>query len=193
MSWFAGHAVEFRKFHVEPLNVATHLLTTPACFVAAEALALRALAPATALPLVGAALAAYAGALALCVPLRLWLPTCAVFAASLATAARFARALSAAAWAGVFACGYLGQDLAHFLASEPTYQSSYQGSAGWLGTLAAHTFLLVPLSLDACFHTRGSLASHDMHATHNSRSKVAPPAQKPNRSLGEGGWEAESR
>ena len=66
MSWFAGHAVEFRKFHVEPLNVATHLLTTPACFVAAEALALRALAPATALPLVGAALAAYAGALELC-------------------------------------------------------------------------------------------------------------------------------
>ena len=158
MSWFAGHAVAFRKFHAEPFNAATHLVTTPACFVACEALALRALPRDAALPIVGAVLAAYAGALALCVPLRLWLPTCAVFAASLAAAARFARALSTAAWAGAFAAGYFGQDLAHFLASEPTYQSSYQGSAGWLGTLAAHTFLLVPLSLDACFHTRGSLA-----------------------------------
>lgn len=47
------------------------------------------------------------------------------------------------------AVGYLGQDLAHWLTGEPTFQSTYQGQQGWLRTFAEHSALLLPLILDA--------------------------------------------
>jgi hypothetical protein len=60
----------------------------------------------------------------------------------------------------LFACGYFGQDFFHYITAEPTFQSSYQGKEStWVLTLLSHTFYLLPLTIDALWHTRRSVAT----------------------------------
>ena len=49
----------------------------------------------------------------------------------------------------LFAISYVGQELAHAMTREKTYQQSYMFDAGWTSTLLEHTYFLLPL----CFAT----------------------------------------
>eukprot|EP00937_MAST-01D_sp_MAST-1D-sp2_P000997 g997.t1 len=174
--WFATHAHAFRRFHTTPFNVAAHLVTTPLCIAASLALAIRLGVP-----------NAVAMAFVVAWVLSLWavVPSLALWLGS----ATFLTACTGAAWAllyaslshGSLAClfllGYFGQDMAHYLASEATYQSSYATSKwGAFGAmLVSHTYLLVPLVLDACAHTpHGSLADLVAQRTHVVSTKLPP-------------------
>ena len=152
-------ASDFRKFHAHPLNVALHLVTTPLMFIGCTACA-----AALGLPYCAAAAhALWALSLLLTVPIKLWLSSAAIHA-GMAAASLYAvsSGLLGPIGAGVlFAANYVAQDGVHFFTCEQTFQSSYQGkSDGWIWTLLHHTHHLVPLCLDACWHTKGgSLAS----------------------------------
>lgn len=50
---------------------------------------------------------------------------------------------------GAFVAGYFGQDAAHWLTGEPTFQSSYDDEHGWMGHFLEHGVFLVPLIIDA--------------------------------------------
>lgn len=69
------------------------------------------------------------------------------------------------------AIGYLGQDAAHYLTGERTFQSTYssgdailsspESAATWAATFSGHTFFLLPLTADAAAQallTPGSVA-----------------------------------
>lgn len=54
----------------------------------------------------------------------------------------------------IFFAAYFGQDVAHFLTCEPTFQSSYtKGNPAsiWIPKLCLHTFFLIPLVIDAAY------------------------------------------
>jgi hypothetical protein len=65
----------------------------------------------------------------------------------------------------LFAGAYFGQDLAHYISGDASYQSTYSGSDGFLSKLAEHTFFLLPLVFDAVFHMNESFLS--WFASHN--------------------------
>ena len=146
-------ASDFRSFHTHPLNVALHLVTTPAALIGGTVL-----------------LAHYCGqAMAVAVhivwmlliipstPSPLWVTSAAVHTLVCLVAAQ--ASLSTIQSVILLVVGYFMQDVAHLLTCEPTFQSSYQGSVGWLWRLLQHTLHLVPLCVDACWHTKyGSLA-----------------------------------
>lgn len=132
----------FLACHQDALNVEIHLLTTPLGLYAALSL-FAALHPG--LPAALATL--YLATQAFRQPRPLWLATAAV-TVGLATLATLwpttpwgAVALLAVAW--------LGQEAAHHLTDEPTYQSGYQGRSGFWRQLAVHTWDLLPLVLQA--------------------------------------------
>src|SRR5690606_31244400 len=56
------------------------------------------------------------------------------------------------------AASYLGQDLAHRLAGEPTFQSRYEERPSRFKEFFEHTYYLLPLCLDAAWYTRVDLA-----------------------------------
>jgi len=155
MEWQAL-AADFRKFHTHPLNVALHLATTPAAVYAVSFLAFAYLGftAAVAMHLVWLTL------ILPTTPLKLWLAS-AVVHGLICASAMHSDGLSKLGATILFAVSYFAQDVAHLATCEVTFQSSYQGKQdGWLWTLLAHTLHLVPLCLDACWHTEnGSLAS----------------------------------
>ena len=132
---------EFRDHHKHPLNILLHLVTTPtAIFAAATIVAHFAGAQA-----VWTAVTLWALALAVTVPTSHWVLT----AVSLAGIASMAVA-AADAMVGhmliLFAAAYLGQDVAHWVTCEPTFQNSYLGKRpGWVYTFLDHTHHLIPL------------------------------------------------
>lgn len=142
---------EFRACHREPLNVALHLVTTPLGLLCFLALLWR-VSPAVAV----AAVAAYLVSLFAALPRRLWTLTAIVVAALLYVSSRLEPGLIAAL--GGLAVCYLGQDLAHHLASEPTFQSRYQTHPSWLRQFLEHTYYLLPLCMEAAWHARAGEA-----------------------------------
>ena len=54
----------------------------------------------------------------------------------------------------MMAVGYFGQDLAHWMTGQATFQSTYiqKGLEEVIRDMAEHTFYLLPLVLDACLH-----------------------------------------
>ena len=52
----------------------------------------------------------------------------------------------------ILAASYAGQELAHIISREATYQSSYQGTTGWVPLLVEHTLFLLPLCVDSAAH-----------------------------------------
>lgn len=61
----------------------------------------------------------------------------------------------------LFACGYVGQELAHVITFEKTYQQSYMSSSkseknlqNWQSLLIEHAYFLLPLCFDALWQTR---------------------------------------
>merc|ERR1711871_1806632 len=168
MVGFAEHCVDFRKYHQTSLNVALHLVTTPACLFAALGLTdvaaqrLNFLQDASFSASTAVAVS-YLALLFLSVPLRLWMATAATFAGLLWLLQ--AVQLNVAAMVITFISAYVAQDLAHFITGEPSYQSSYAGQSNFILLLAEHTFFLLPLVFDACNHMSDSFLS--WFASHN--------------------------
>lgn len=151
-------ATAFRAHHTHPLNVALHLLTTPLAVTALTA------AVVPAIGIVPAALlhGLWILSLALLVPsrffaasavLQAWMCAAGIYLATVAAVPPLLSLL-------MFVVAYFAQDGAHWVVREQTFQSSYLGKPGFAMMLFWHTICLVPLCLDACFHTaNGSLAS----------------------------------
>jgi hypothetical protein len=53
---------------------------------------------------------------------------------------------------GAFVVGYVGQELAHWMTLEQTYQDSYSGSDKFVSLFIEHCFLLLPLIWDAAWN-----------------------------------------
>jgi hypothetical protein len=135
---------DFLRCHRSPLNVTLHLVTTP--------LGLWGL-------LLAAAVVHPLGALAAVIGLAawpaMWAPRLVTAINALLLAALAAVALAAhvtlgwglaPAVAGL-ALGFLGQDAAHWLVGEPTYQSTYRDADRWTARWTEHTVLLLPVLL----------------------------------------------
>jgi len=137
---FLDRADAFLACHQRRLNVELHLLTTPVGLYATL----------VGLGLVSPVLPAVVGLVHVVsllgrIPRGLWLAT-ALVTAGLVAAATW---LPVGPWwaLGLLVGAYALQEAAHHLAGEPTFQSTYQGRAGWLGELAVHTWELLPLVL----------------------------------------------
>ena len=59
----------------------------------------------------------------------------------------------------LFCVGYFGQDFAHYISGEPTFQSSYSKNNQFWYLLAEHTYFLLPLTIEALIRTEDSLVS----------------------------------
>src|SRR5262245_56992940 len=138
---------EFRACHREALNIALHLVTTPLGLLCLLSLLWRA-SPAVTVAVV----AAYIVSLMLVLPSRLWAVTSLSFALLVFMAWGFELGLLESLVG--LAVSYLGQDLAHRLTSESTFQSRYERRPSWLGLFLEHTYHLLPLCLDAAWHAR---------------------------------------
>ena len=140
---------DFRKYHSNSLNVALHLLTTPLALLSL----LRIVAFGLGAAWVSAICALYCMALVPRLPGPMWVANT-VCMATLSWAA-----INLVQWAPLtstlmLAVGYFGQDLAHWMTGEATFQSTYiqKGLEGVIRDMAEHTFYLLPLVLDACLH-----------------------------------------
>jgi len=169
---FESVARDFRPFHTNSVNVAAHLVTTPAGILGAL-WAVNALAgsswPSTAVCV------AYALSLVPFLPPRLWAANAACVAGLTVAAASLKPNL---AWSVFTACaGYLLQDVAHWACAEPTYAGSYSGSENGLNKLLEHTYFLLPLCLDALCHTEDSVLSWLVPHNHVLFCKLDSPKQ----------------
>ncbi|QDT02222.1 hypothetical protein K227x_05950 [Rubripirellula lacrimiformis] len=140
---------EFIRCHRRPINVALHAVTTPLAL-----LGLCCLANLVNPLLMLGAVVGYLGILATLVPRWVWLATAIVL--SLIGIASLSLPVGWIPSVAMFAAGYTAQEAAHWMAGEPTLQSTYIGQRGNITRLVEHTILLLPLILMACSRTRQS-------------------------------------
>ena len=164
MGQFAEIAEKFRAYHTNSLNVALHMVTTPMGIVAAL-IALRQNLAETEYAY-EALVGAYVVSLLFTLKnVGLWFATAAWMGGLVVVADQLAPAFDAYATLKLLAAGYVGQELAHLITNEKTFQSSYQfKSLGWPALLLEHTYYLLPLCLDALVHMRESFAVVDRGA-----------------------------
>ena len=131
---------EFLKCHRRPLNVGLHLLTTPLALFGVYSV-LFAIHPMLMVTFVGLQ----------AILVVAMTPTSVAFVHGVVTLvlAAFAAWTAPGWWIGIgaFVGGYLGQDVAHWIAGERTFQSTYISKRGWLAQFAEHTVLLLPVLL----------------------------------------------
>jgi len=144
---FEGIASDFNKFHKNTVNVALHLVTTPAGILGVLCI-LNCVAGSWWLS--STLVLAWVALLTRHVPLKLWAGTSAILfgllVASLSLDIHIGYSLV------LLGISYFGQDLAHFITNERTYQSSYMDQGAWMQLLCEHTFLLLPLVLQSVAH-----------------------------------------
>jgi hypothetical protein len=151
VSAFAALCEKFRVHHQTALNLLLHLITTPLGILAAVSIInnnvefMQAYGTGAVL---SAALALYSLSLLLCkIPITVWiLNTCSL--AGIALAAH-AVVLSNVQASMLLAVSYFGQDLAHYITGESTFQSTYQRNSNFFSLLLEHTYFLLPLCIDA--------------------------------------------
>lgn len=141
----------FATCHRVALNVFLHLITTPVGLLGLLAL-LWHLHPA--IPAVSTG--AYVVSLLFVLPRRLWAVTTLVSVLLLLAASKLQLGMLESL-AGI-AIGYIGQELAHRLSSEATFQSGYENRPSWLSQFLEHTYFLLPLCLDAAHRARAGAA-----------------------------------
>ena len=171
--YFERTAARFRAFHSNGLNVALHLITTPSA-IASTCAAVRflLLEAAAAFPndddddafvvwMCRSVLCAYGASLLSTVGFRKHAGVVVATWVALVGVAWMSERLVAdghiasAKDAGIlFAISYVGQELAHAMTREKTYQQSYMFDAGWTSTLLEHTYFLLPLCFDAAWHAK---------------------------------------
>ena len=158
MSAYADLAVRFRAYHTNSLNVALHMVTTPIGIVAALVALRQAITVEYAYE---ALLGAYV--ISLFVTLKnfgLWFATTAWMAGLVAVAELLVPTFTNVESAKLLAVGYVGQELAHLITGEKTFQSTYQfKTLSWPMLLLEHTYFLLPLCIDALVHMKESFAS----------------------------------
>jgi len=158
MSAYADLATRFRAYHTNSLNVALHMITTPMGIVAALVMARQAIDVEF---LYEALVGAYV--ISLFVTLRnfgLWCATTAWMAGLVAVAELLAPRFTTSDSLKLFLVGYVGQELAHLITGEKTFQSTYQfKTPSWPMLLLEHTYFLLPLCIDALVHMKESFAS----------------------------------
>jgi len=145
---FQSMATDFNNYHKNALNVALHLVTTPAGYLGALALIKQ---QAGSQVTEGAA-ALYALSLLATVPLRVWFATVMVLLGVTAIATRAGTDISGFASLALLAFSYFGQDVSHWITGEQTFQSTYMKDAGWMGSLLQHTYYLLPCVIGAVPH-----------------------------------------
>lgn len=93
-------------------------------------------------------------------PKGLWVATT-VSALALVIASALDPVASLGPWslAGLIVVAYVGQDVAHWITGEATYDSTYKGESDWVAQLSEHTYYLVPLVLDSVMHMDQSFLS----------------------------------
>jgi len=175
MKSFADTAREFRTFHNNSFNVALHLVTTPACLSCVVAgIQLR----------FGDAWVrnifwAYGFAVTLLTPgYGLKLSTTLVWCAIVRVALIMATVCDMKTLGVIFASAYVGQELAHLVTGEKTYQASYMDASNWPSLLVEHTFYLLPLCLDAVMHMRESFLSWIIAHNYVVRAKLTSAKEK---------------
>jgi hypothetical protein len=188
---YAHTRTKFQKFHTNGLNVFLHLITTPLAIVSVVILTRFALERHGSFLLFlddknknGAVwtcrslLFAYAMSLLTTIGVKAGEFRVATLACSWAATAAIAFASERLVEDGyvrdmkqaviLFACSYVGQELAHLITFEKTYQQSYmskkssksskssseEASGSWLSLLCEHTYFLLPLCFDALWQTR---------------------------------------
>ncbi|MEL6106499.1 MAG: methyltransferase [Planctomycetota bacterium] len=131
---------EFLKCHRRPLNVALHLLTTPAALFGVNALIWE---------VHPIALITFIGLQAILVTALTPTSVALIHGAVVTAIAALAAWTSPGIMIGIVALvgGYFGQDLAHWIAGEKTFQSTYIRKRGWLAQFIEHTVLLLPVIL----------------------------------------------
>lgn len=144
MGHFAELCAGFRKCHSNPLNVALHVLTTPACIFAVYCLVNQYIEQ----DIVRGVTALYCLSLLPWVPFAIFVLNTAVFAA-LCIGSSMVPCACAQLWSGVFVAAYILQEVSHWITGEITYQSTYQKKQNFFGLLLQHTYFLMPLVLDA--------------------------------------------
>ena len=172
MGQFAEIAEKFRAYHTNSLNVALHMVTTPMGIVAAL-IALRQNLAETEYAY-EALVGAYVVSLLFTLKnVGLWFATAAWMGGLVVVADQLAPSFDAYATLKLLAAGYVGQELAHLITNEKTFQSSYQfKSLGWPALLLEHTYYLLPLCLDALVHMRESFASWIVAHNYVVRAKL---------------------
>mmetsp|Transcript_11528 Transcript_11528/g.30008 ORF Transcript_11528/g.30008 Transcript_11528/m.30008 type:complete len:583 (+) Transcript_11528:60-1808(+) len=145
---FEAHRIGFRKFHRGTLNVLLHAGLTPAGLLGGLGL----VANAASAEVAAAVAAVYAASLAFVLPIGLLVSSAVATAALAILTAQLALGWTASA--ALIAVSYFGQDLAHWLTGEATYQSSYQKADDFWALLMQHTYYLLPLVLDVLHATR---------------------------------------
>jgi hypothetical protein len=141
---------KFRPFHKNSLNVLLHLLTTPAGVLAIFLMVNNQ-------PITMGASALYLLSLFFLVPTRVWLRTSLVI--GLINLAASWMQLTLFPSLMLLAVSYFGQDLAHFVTNEPTFQGSYQNQSNFFELLMEHTFYLIPLVVDSMDHMDGTFTT----------------------------------
>lgn len=144
---FAALCKGFRPHHTSTLNVLLHLITSPLGIYAA----LAALNLATQ-GYAGAVTAVYCLSLLPLLPLGIWAANSVAMAALAFAAAALPLTYTAAG--ALLAVGYVGQELAHYVSGESTFQSTYQRKSNFLLLLLEHTYFLMPLCIDAAVHVK---------------------------------------
>lgn len=135
---------DFRAHHQHPLNIALHMISTPLGLIMAVRLG------AFFDPQVTAGvLAVYTFTLMFFLPFASWLRTALLLA--LISWAGLSLKLEPLAAAALLVAAYFGQDLAHAIAGESTFESSYRRTSTWMRRFAEHTYFLLPLCADTAW------------------------------------------
>lgn len=145
----------FMKFHQDNANVIMHLFTGGLGVIGGCCLVYRC--SNRSVGTLSVLLALYAASLIGTVPLQLVVAV-AVFLAGVAVPVVRAADLGVKASIVAIVIAYLGQDAAHFITGEATFQSTYSGAESlasvanattWMSNFSEHTFFLLPLTVDA--------------------------------------------
>jgi len=171
---FVDMAADFNAYHKNALNVALHLVTTPAGYAGVLAI----LAQQFGAQAAEGAAAVYALALFFSVPFKLWMATCAFLAGITALVTRAGLDLGLPSSIALIAFSYVGQDVSHFVTGEQTFQSTYMKNSGWMGQLLQHTFYLLPCVLGAIPHMDNSFLYWLVASDFVVYNKISTPASK---------------
>jgi len=136
----------FSEYHTHPLNIFIHLFTTPLCIASATALALQVVDQS----LVHWTIGFYIFSLSLYLPSSIWVLNSLASYVILHIAEKMASEFSIMGLSMTFLVNYFGQDLAHHIVNEPTYQSSYNS----INMFLEHTYFLLPLVIDVAVENK---------------------------------------
>lgn len=171
---YAAMSADFNQYHKNALNVALHLVTTPAGYLGVLGL----LAGQVSAQAAEGAAGLYCLSLLLALPLKLWAANTAAMAGIVYLATRMELGLTPFSCAALVAFSYLGQDVSHWLTGEATYQSTYEKKAGALSMLLQHTYFLLPCVLGAIPHMDTTFLYWLVASNHVVYGKVSAPADR---------------